>query len=177
MLPAYTGISWQGRAGVALLFRGTIPRNTRDVGTRPPDPLESLAAVVARGQPLVDLLAGGADRIAFRVPAGYPHLAAQRDQRRAHHRTLDDLVLLHVVREPLVIAVAVRQVGPDVLVDARLLLGKNLSLTHVGESSRRRARERGGKSSRIESLGARRLVKARVVGVRRHVGELAALAA
>jgi hypothetical protein len=76
-----------------------------------------------------------------------------------------------------VIAVAVRQVGPDVLVDARLLLGKNLSLTHVGESSRRRARERGGKSSRIESLGARRLVKARVVGVRRHVGELAALAA
>ena len=70
MLPAYTGISWQGRAGVALLFRGTIPRNTRDVGTRPPDPLESLAAVVARGQPLVDLLAGGADRIAFRVPAG-----------------------------------------------------------------------------------------------------------
>jgi len=39
MLPAYTGISWQGRAGVALLFRGTIPRNPRDVGTRPPDPL------------------------------------------------------------------------------------------------------------------------------------------
>jgi hypothetical protein len=30
-----------------------------------------------------------------------------------------------------VIAVAVRQVGPDVLVDARLLLGKNLSLTHA----------------------------------------------
>src|SRR6185312_15272916 len=35
----------------------------------------------------------------------------------------------------------------------------------------------GGKPSRIESLRARRLVKAGVVGVRRHVGELAALAA
>jgi len=30
-----------------------------------------------------------------------------------------------------VIAVAVRQVGPDVLVDARLLLRKNLSFTHA----------------------------------------------
>jgi hypothetical protein len=35
-----------------------------------------------------------------------------------------------------VIAVAVRRVGPDVLVDARLLLGENFSLTHVGESTR-----------------------------------------
>ena len=78
MLPAYTGISWQGRAGVALLFRGTIPRNPPRRGNPSPSPLESLVAVVARGQPLVDLLAGGADRIAFRVPAGthtLPHSA------------------------------------------------------------------------------------------------------
>jgi len=34
-----------------------------------------------------------------------------------------------------VIAVAVRQIGADVLLDARLLLGKNFSLAHVGESS------------------------------------------
>ncbi len=41
------------------------------------------------------------------------------------------LLLLHVVREPLVIAVTVRKIGTDVLVDARLLLGKNLSFAHV----------------------------------------------
>jgi len=58
------------------------------------------------------------------------------------------LVVLLVLAAVLVavIAVAVRQVGPDVLVDARLLLGKNLSLTHVGESSRRRARGKGAAS-------------------------------
>jgi hypothetical protein len=40
----------------------------------------------------------------------------------------------------------VRQVGTDVLLDARLLLGKNLSFAHVGESSRRREREKGAAS-------------------------------
>jgi hypothetical protein len=35
-----------------------------------------------------------------------------------------------------VVAVAVRRVGPGILVDARLLLGENFSLTHVGDSTR-----------------------------------------
>src|SRR5580704_1435328 len=92
----------------------------------------SVAAAVTGGKPLVDFLARGANRIALRIPARHPDLAAERGQRRAEHRTVDDLVFLHVVREPLVIAVTVRRVGPDVLADPRALLGKNLGITHTG---------------------------------------------
>jgi len=39
------------------------------------------------------------------------------------------------VREPLMVAVTVRQVGPDILLDARVLLRKHLSLAHLREST------------------------------------------
>src|SRR5580693_3969635 len=105
-------------------LRGAGRRNTGSV----------VAAVVARGQVLVDLLAGGADRITLGVTAGHPDLAAKRGNRRAGHHAVDDLALVDVVREPLVIAVAVRRVRPHILLDAGLLVRKNLSLAHLGES-------------------------------------------
>jgi hypothetical protein len=42
-----------------------------------------------------------------------------------------------------VIAVAVRRVGPDVLMDACPLLGKNLGITHTGDSTWFRAAGNG----------------------------------
>src|ERR1700722_16562671 len=81
----------------------------------------SVAAALTWGKPLVDFLARGADRIALRVPARHPDLAAERGQRRAEYRTVDDFVFLHVVREPLVIAITVRRVGPGALVGPRAL--------------------------------------------------------
>jgi hypothetical protein len=47
------------------------------------------------------------------------------------------------MRKPLVIAIAVRRVGPDVLTDPCPLLGKNLGITHTGDSKWFRAAESG----------------------------------
>src|SRR5277367_1594146 len=91
----------------------------------------SVVAFAARGQHSVDLLAGRADRIALGVTAWHPHLAAERGDRRARHHAVDDLALVDVVREPLVIAVTMRQIGLRIFADARVLLRKNLSLAHV----------------------------------------------
>src|SRR5690606_33635157 len=53
---------------------------------------------------LVDLLAGGADRELLGIASRSPLLAAQRAHGLAGDRRLEDLVLLHVVREALVVA-------------------------------------------------------------------------
>ena len=91
---------------------------------------------IACGQRLVDLLALRADRVALRVAVRHPDLAAQRDHRRARHRALKDLVFLHVVGEPFVVAVAMGQI--------RLLVslsGKTFMLTR-GDSTRLGTRPR-----------------------------------
>src|SRR5271155_174820 len=108
----------------------------------------SVLAFAALGQHFVDLLAGGADRIALGVAARHPHLAAERGDRRARHHAVDDLALVDVVREPLVIAVTMRQIGAHVLLDACALVRKNLSLAHVGESSSARRHRRPEKPRR-----------------------------
>ena len=56
-------------------------------------------------------LAVRADRELLRVAVGHPDLAAQRDHRRPGDGRLHDLVLLHVVREALVVAVVEPGVG------------------------------------------------------------------
>ena len=61
-------------------------------------------AVLRAAQTLVDLLAHRAHRELVRVTARHPDLAAQRDHRGAGQRGLEDLLLAHVVREPLPVA-------------------------------------------------------------------------
>ena len=107
-------------------------------GSRPgagPAHRGSVFALATGGQHVEDLLAGGTDRVTLGIPARHPYLAAEGDDGGSGHRALDDLVLVDVVREPLVIPVAVRQIGPCVFADARFLLRKSLSLAHVSESS------------------------------------------
>ena len=94
-----------------------------------------LVFAFAGGEMIVDLLASGADRVPLGVPARHPDLAAERGDRRSGDHAVNDLVLVDVVCEPLMVAVTVRQVGPDILLDARVLLGKHLSLAHLREST------------------------------------------
>src|SRR5829696_7660860 len=68
--------------------------------------------VVTRRQALPDLLALRADRILLRIPGRGPDLAAQRPHGRAVDQRLHELVLRHVVREPL----GVPRLGPEVAV-------------------------------------------------------------
>src|SRR5690349_15526990 len=66
-----------------------------------------LALVAAGAHGLVDLLAHGAHGVLLRVAAGHPHLAAQRHDGGPVEGARHDLVLLDVVGEALVVAVAV----------------------------------------------------------------------
>jgi len=51
MLPAHTDISWQGRAGVALLFRGTIPGTAATWEPVPQTPLSHSSPSSPGGSP------------------------------------------------------------------------------------------------------------------------------
>src|SRR6478609_3878604 len=62
-----------------------------------------LAAVLGSAKPLVDLLARGAHREPVGVATGHPDLAAQRGDRLTREGALEDLLLAHVVREPVVV--------------------------------------------------------------------------
>src|SRR5690606_24905423 len=91
-----------------------------------------LVAVATRWHALPDLLAFRAHRVLLGVTTGHPHLAAQRDDGRAVDHRVDELVLGHVVREPLVVAVvAVRRNGAGLF--DRACSGAQLG-THVGQS-------------------------------------------
>src|SRR5690554_525359 len=63
-----------------------------------------VVAVAAGAHLFVDLLAGRADRVLLRVPAGGPHLAAQGHHGPAGYRRSRHLVLTHVVGVPLGVA-------------------------------------------------------------------------
>jgi hypothetical protein len=59
--------------------------------------------LVVASEAFPDLLALWADGKAFGIPAGYPHLAAQGHDRRAHHHGLGEVLLADIVREALVV--------------------------------------------------------------------------
>src|SRR3954471_19117323 len=67
-------------------------------------PGSSVLAVLGCPQPVVDLLADGADGELLGVAPGDPDLAAQGHHRVAGQGALEDLLLAHVVREALVVA-------------------------------------------------------------------------
>ena len=71
---------------------------------------------------LVDLLAFRAHRVTLRITARHPDLAAQRHHGRAAHGAVDDLVLLDIMGEPLMVAIAGLQIrsGASVFADAAL---------------------------------------------------------
>ena len=87
-----------GSGGAGVL--GWVRPHAQPSEPGPPDPPSSLARLEA----LEDLLAGRAHREALGVAAGDPDLAAEGGERGAADGALDDLVLLHVVREALVVA-------------------------------------------------------------------------
>src|ERR671919_137625 len=99
-----------------------------DLARRGPEPVERSAR-----ERLVDLLARGADRELLGVAPRSPLLAAQCAHRLAGDGRLEDLVLLHVVREALVIS------GLDVLFADELF---ELSV-EGGQTALVRAFERG----------------------------------
>src|SRR5215213_2954378 len=71
-------------------------------------------SAVALEHGLVDLLAGRAHRVPLGVAVGDPLLAAQGDDRHAVDRAAQDVVLAHVVGEPVVLAVVpVGEAGLD----------------------------------------------------------------
>src|SRR5690606_33225696 len=94
--------------------RAASPRGggRRAGGSSPEKPPPGAAEGGSAGHLLVDLLALGADRELLRVAVGDPDLPAQRDHRGPGDGALGDLVLLHVVREPLAVPVVVRDVRP-----------------------------------------------------------------
>src|ERR671915_508475 len=73
-----------------------------------------LIRLFAGGHGLEDLFALWAHGIFLWVTVRYPNLATQRDHRSAAHGALHDLVLVGVVGESLVIAVAVRHIRPGI---------------------------------------------------------------
>src|SRR5699024_9171440 len=81
----------------------------------------AVPAVVRLAEALVDLLALRAHRVLLGITPGHPHLAAQGDHGRAAERGLGDLVLAHVMGEPVVVAVV-----------GRLLLLLQLPVQHRG---------------------------------------------
>src|SRR4051812_2917499 len=139
--------------------RGTGVGRAQDVTVRSRVGARAVAAGSV-GEPLPDLLAVGADGELGAVPAGDPHLPAQRDHRRAHHHGLGELVLLHVVREAVVVAV----VGGDgALVLLHPLVESGAALVAEAEETH------------APTL-TRQLVELRIGGPRRVPGQLAGLA-
>jgi hypothetical protein len=94
-----------------------------------------MKSVVARFQGFPDLPTFRANREPLRITTRYPDLAAERDNRSTHHHRFGQLVLRHIVREALVIALLNAVVGAflGTLVDNCLGAGGWL-LTHVGQS-------------------------------------------
>src|SRR4051794_38332197 len=66
--------------------------------------MRARTAAESADERFVDLFARGAHRKLLRVTTRRPLLAAQRPHRLAGDRGLEDLLLLHVVREALVIS-------------------------------------------------------------------------
>ena len=102
------------RAHHAAAIARAAARSVRAVPRRAgaPDPIPVARALL---QLVVDLLAVGADRELLGIATRDPHLAAQGDHRLAGQRRLQDLLLLHVVGEPLVVAVLELLLGEELL--------------------------------------------------------------